>query len=192
MLPQHPLLASSLRYPLAAATTTTISTFQHTSDTTGRHHAYVCLRLPLCSLQPPSSLLWWDEQQQSFTSSQLTNYCRPQEEEAWVQMSLSLSLSLSLCFFSFFFFTLALAQPERTPGAAASYKRTRVRSRASSSSSSSWCQHCKLEETLTFTKPQTNKRQTFYQTNTHSARRSQQRFFGMVCTRRQPERQRRS
>jgi len=95
MLPQHPLLASSLRYPLATATTTTISTFQHTSDTTGRHHAYVCLRLPLCSLQPPSSLLWWDEQQQSFTSSQLTNYCRPQEEEAWVQMSLSLSLSLS-------------------------------------------------------------------------------------------------
>jgi hypothetical protein len=188
MLPQHPLLASSLRYPLAAATTTTIPTFQQTSDTTGRHHAYDCLRLLLCSLQPPSSLLRWDEQQQSFTSSQLTNYCRPQQEEAWVQISLSLSLSLSFCFFSFSF-TLALARPERTPGAAASYKRTRGRSRAfSSSSSPTWCQHCKLEETLIFTNPQTNKRQTFYQTNTHSARRSQRRFFGMVCTRREPER----
>jgi hypothetical protein len=192
MLPQHPLLASSLRYRPAAATTTTISTFQHTSDTPGRHHAYVFLRLLLCSLKPPSSLLWWDEQQQSFTLSQLTNYCRPQEE-AWVQISLSfslfLSLSLSFCFFFFFFFfTLALARPERTPGVAASYKRTRVRSRAFSSSSSSWCQHCKLEETLIFTNPQTNKRQTFYQTDTHSARRSQQRFVGMVFTRRQPER----
>jgi hypothetical protein len=50
--------------------------------------------------------------------------------------------------------TLALARPERTPGAAASYKRTWVRSRAFSSSSSSWCQHCKLEETLIFTNPQ--------------------------------------
>jgi hypothetical protein len=38
------------------------------------------------------------------------------------------------------------------------------------------------------TNPQTNKRQTFYQTNTHSARRSQRRFFGMVCTRRESER----